>query len=299
MTFEEASQKFLILKKAETSKTNISYYMDKIPIINRYIGSIEVSKIDKFTIAEFTIKQQERNSTISNRTLNYYRDIIKRVLKDVCNIELEINSLKVKKKVIPDLSDEVINEIFNHLLTNYNKSKIYSHYYKYYFITRLILDTGVRINELVNIKVKNLDLVSRTIRLEVTKNDKERYVFFSEEVKKIYYEYIKKYETSEYLFPGKEPGSHLTKKAIGKVLYKIQVRLDLNVSISPHKWRHTMATRFLASGGTVVVLHHILGHENIETTMIYEHLNKKQLHKMYNEVKSKEALTHTTGAETS
>jgi len=45
-----------------------------------------------------------------------------------------------------------------------------------------------------------------------------------------------------------------------------------------------MATRFLAKGGTIVVLNHLLGHEDIQTTMIYEHLNKTTLHKMFNKV---------------
>lgn len=45
-----------------------------------------------------------------------------------------------------------------------------------------------------------------------------------------------------------------------------------------------MATRFLAKGVTIVVLNHLLGHEDIQTTMIYEHLNRDQLHKMFNNV---------------
>ncbi len=283
MKFSDAIDKFLTLKTSEVSKNTIDYYNGKIPTMKKCLGHYETTEIDKFVIAEFTTAQRIRNPNISNLTLKYYRRLIVYILREVCDIYLVIKPLRVKQKVVSDLPDKIVERILEHLVTYKNKNKNYSHYYKYYFMIQLLLDTGVRINELVNIKVKNIDLSDRSILLDVTKNDKQRYVFFTEELVDVMLKYINRYKIEGmYLFPGAKNGNHITKRAVGKFLYTIKSRLGIDRSISPHKWRHTMATRYLAKEGTLFALQHILGHEEITTTQRYEHLNKKNLYDLYN-----------------
>jgi len=72
-----------------------------------------------------------------------------------------------------------------------------------------------------------------------------------------------------------------------RFLRRLQERLNISGSISSHKWRHTFATRFIDNGGSLPILQDIMGHEHMETTMIYVHLNKKQLKKAYDKTMKK------------
>jgi site-specific recombinase XerD len=286
MKFNEAIDKYLILQTPSVKESTIEYYNGKIPSMRYFLGDIDTSKIDKFVIAEFTVKLKERNPTISNRTLNYYRALVTRILRDVCDIFIHVKPLRMIKKVVNDLDDIVVQKILSHLFENRNDRQKGQHYYKYYFLIMLLLDTGVRVNELVNIETRNINYSDRAILLVVTKNDKQRYVFFTEETLHIMKIYLNRYSVDgPYLFPNRDNiQKHITKRAISKSLYNLKKRLNLEGSISPHKWRHTFATRYLRKEGSLISLQHLLGHEDIKTTMIYEHINKNDLQNMYNKV---------------
>jgi len=292
MKFTKAIDKFVLLHQSEDWNAETQrYYKGKIPNIRKYLGDHNVLDIDKYTIAEFTKSQRDRNPDISNTTLNRYRDITVRILREICDHDIKIKKLREKVKIIKNLKEDVVNTILDHLYTNRNLNKNFKEYYKYYFMFNLMLETGVRISEVINIKISNIDIHDRSIFLDVTKYDKERYVFFPTEIVDIYMKYIHRYGIKDvYLFPSNNQVRHLTRNTVMRFIRRLQKRLGMEKSISSHKWRHTFASRFIENGGSLPILQDLLGHENIETTMIYVHMNKNQLKTAYDEnIKNRKA----------
>jgi integrase/recombinase XerD len=283
MTYNEAAVKFLELKKAETKPETMRFHKGKVSVVAKNIGNMEIEEIDKFVIAKFTNEQRERNPNISNRTLNYYRSNIVQVVEIVSDRKINIKKLKLSKKKVPALSDDTVEKILTHLYQNRNRG-LYKHYYKYFFMIRLMLDTGARLNEVINLKVSQFDVSDRSILLKVTKNSHERYVFFKKDLVDVYLKYINRYEldNKSFLFPGATEGSHLSKEAVMRFMIKLQKRLGIEKSISTHKLRHTMATKYIANNGGLYDLQQLLGHEDVTTTTIYTEISKETLKEFYN-----------------
>lgn len=273
----------MILQKAETSEGNYRYLTDKFKMINRYLGDVEVQNIDVYVIAEFTEKQKTRNPNISISTLNKYRELIVRVLKHICKIEITVKKLKENRKTFQTVPKDVINKIFKYYNDHLeDKQKV-----KYYLLLRLLLNTGMRINELLHVKVKDVDFKLNTIHVRITKTKQERWVFYDNQTSILLQSYVYKYLIKGYIFQNKN-GNPMQYKSMMKNLTRLRRTLRIDCSISPHKWRHTFATNYIMNGGDTATLQKLLGHNNLSTTERYLHLNLDLLRKRYLETMNKD-----------
>ena len=150
---------------------------------------------------------------------------------------------------------------------------------RYYCIIIMLLDSGMRISELVRIKMVDLNL-SVGVVVIFGKGQKERVVPFSRWAKRELLRYINKhrsttgYEDSPYLFPGAD-GEHISINAVLTRLSK-KVGFD-NIKCSPHIFRHTFATEAILNEANVLVVKDIMGHTSLQTTMKYTHLKAEDL----------------------
>ena len=147
-------------------------------------------------------------------------------------------------------------------------------------IIELLYSTGIRVGELVNIKVKDINMFDESIKV-FGKGSKERIVYFGKPCK----EKIKKYlsirnSDNEYLLINKR-GSKLSDRGVRKIFEDI-IRLNhLDIKFSPHTLRHTYATHMLNDGADVRTVQELLGHSSVETTGIYTHVSNEHLRKVY------------------
>ena len=147
-------------------------------------------------------------------------------------------------------------------------------------IIELLYSTGIRVGELVNIKVKDINMFDESIKV-FGKGSKERIVYFGKPCK----EKIKKYlnirnSNNEYLLINKR-GSKLSDRGVRKIFEDI-IRLNhLDISFSPHTLRHTFATHMLDDGADVRTVQELLGHSSVETTGIYTHVSNEHLRRVY------------------
>lgn len=154
---------------------------------------------------------------------------------------------------------------------------------------RLILEmlyaTGVRVGELVNVKISDIDL-SRRIILILGKGNKEREVTYGEYCDEILRLYLsdgyKKLNTKNetYLFLNNN-GRVITERGVRYVLDQIIKKTSLNKSISPHVLRHSFATHLLNEGCDLLTVQKLLGHESISATQIYTHVSTERLKEVY------------------
>lgn len=152
-------------------------------------------------------------------------------------------------------------------------------------ILEMLYGTGVRVGELVNIKVKDIDLSTKSI-LILGKGNKERIVTYGEYCSDALITYLNdgyhrlNIKNEEYLFLNKN-GGIITERGVRYVLEQIIKRTSLNKNISPHMLRHSFATHLLNEGCDLITVQKLLGHESIKATQIYTHVTTDRLKEVY------------------
>ena len=152
-------------------------------------------------------------------------------------------------------------------------------------LLELLYATGIRVSELTNIKIKDIDLSSKSI-LILGKGNKERIVTYGEYCEDILRKYLSdgyvrlNLKREEYLFLNKN-GSKLTERGVRYILNQIIKKTSLNKNISPHMLRHSFATHLLNEGCELTTVQKLLGHESIKATQIYTHVTTDRLKEVY------------------
>lgn len=152
-------------------------------------------------------------------------------------------------------------------------------------ILEMLYATGLRIGELVRIKVSDIHSYNRSIKV-LGKGKKERVVFFGgycEDALELYLNdgrnKLNK-KNCEYLFLNKN-GGRLSDRYIRKMIDDAVLKCEIDYHISPHTLRHTFATDMLNAGADLMTVKDLLGHSSINTTGIYTHVSNEQLKKVY------------------
>lgn len=149
-------------------------------------------------------------------------------------------------------------------------------------IMEVLYASGIRVSELVSIKINDIDLDLGTINV-TGKGNKERIVpigSFAIEAIKNYYKSGFLEDKGEYLFYGLR-GKPLGDRSVRALLDTYIKKVSTTLNISPHTFRHSFATHLLERGSDLRVVQTFLGHESLSTTQIYTHITKNQLKKTY------------------
>ena len=155
-------------------------------------------------------------------------------------------------------------------------------------ILETLYSCGLRVSELVNLKVQNLFLDIGFIKI-LGKGMKERLVPIGTKAAECISLYMNEYRTNinisegfeGYLFINRR-GKNLTRNMIFIIVKDLVKKADLNKNISPHTFRHSFATHLIEGGADLRAVQEMLGHESITTTEIYTHLNKNYLKEVVN-----------------
>jgi len=277
MKLKQAIEKYEKYITVTRSKGTLRYLKGKTAIISRYLGTYECSMINNDILLDFIIKQRKRNPQITHRTINKYIQTINQVIKYETGEKVNFDKLPENKKTIKTISIEIQEKIFEYYDNNQNNLILLRNYIMF----RLLLETGLRISELLSIKVGDIEFNTGTIHIRITKTNEERYVFFSKKTSLLLNKYIISSKLNNELFIDFITGDQLTVIGIESICQRLAKKLDINQSISPHKWRHTFATTFIRKSGNLEVLRQIMGHTNLATTQKYLHINKDFLHEEY------------------
>lgn len=274
--------KYLEYQKNYSKHTIESYQQDIIEYLE-YIdeNSIKLLKINYDEIRsylKYLSDKNDVNSTIS-RKISALRGFYKFLQN---NNKLEnnpfslINLPKKEKKLPRFFYYNELEELFNTPKLNTPLGQ------RDRLILEMLYATGVRVSELVNIKIS--DISDRTIKI-LGKGNKERIVRFGEyceEILKMYLNdgHYKLNSSSEYLFLNNS-GGKLTDRGVRYLLDKIISKTTLEKKISPHMIRHSFATHLLNEGCDILTVQELLGHESLTATSIYTHVTNDRLKDVY------------------
>ncbi len=147
--------------------------------------------------------------------------------------------------------------------------------------------TGMRVSEIINVKVSDVNLEEQTIRV-LGKGNKERIVIINNSAKEALENYIDKYrlqlqvELTDYLFLNMK-GRKLSRQGFNYILKNYAKEVGIS-DISPHIFRHSIATHMLNNGGDLRLIQMLLGHANITTTEVYTHVSKQKILEEYEQL---------------
>lgn len=138
----------------------------------------------------------------------------------------------------------------------------------------LIYSAGLRVGEVCNLKISDIDSERLQIRVVKSKGKYDRYVVLSSYILKGLRKYIKSSKPKVYLFNGKVKGESLGVSAVQQSFRLAVKKAGITKDVSVHSLRHTYATHLLEEGVDIVTIKELLGHATIETTMMYLHVAK-------------------------
>lgn len=230
-----------------------------------YLRTVKAYLNSGFDLSAEGMMQYLRNLNDSKNTINTKFYILKTFLS-VLNLESQFPKAPKVSKLLPRYLEE--SEAKKLLKTALKFKDI-----KAFTIIAFLLYTGVRVSELVKVRVEDISFENNTIRVR-GKGDKERLVPISKDFAKM----LKKYAKGKtgILFTTKF-GKPYTRQGIYNIVEKYAYRAGIKKNVSPHILRHTFATIALNNGSDPFTIQAILGHESLNTTLKYAHVLTKNL----------------------
>ena len=147
-------------------------------------------------------------------------------------------------------------------------------------ILEMLYSSGVRVSELANMRLSDIDFGERKI-LILGKGNKERYVYYGSKCADLLDKYLKiDHKGSPYLLIGKR-SEKLNEREIRSIVTDTAKKAGISVHVTPHTLRHTYATHMLNDGADLKSVGDLLGHESLSTTQIYTHVSNERLRRVY------------------
>jgi len=275
---------YLLFEKKYSNNTVKSYKRD-LERFKKYFKNKNINTIDKKDIEKYIeYLNQDLDTRSISRSISTLKSFYKylKLNKEVSRIPTDtITNPKLKKYLPKVLSEEEINKLLDINLNN-------NFDYRNKAMLELMYSSGLRVSELVNLKVNDIDLKNEAVRI-FGKGSKERIVPLNEYATTALEAYILnhrkelfKHGENDYLFLNNH-GNKMTRQGLFKILKKIAQEKNIKTDFSPHTLRHSFATHLLKHGADLRSIQELLGHSDISSTQIYTHITNEKLQKNYEE----------------
>ena len=281
-TYIDEFIEYLIIDKKYSENTIKSYKNDLKKFenyIKKQINNINENDIKNYI--KYLNKENDDTKTISHNisTLrSFYKFLL--IEKKVKNNPMEYIELpKIRKSLPKTLSIEEIDKLLDIKLKD-------AFSYRNKAMLELMYSSGLRVSELVNVNIHDIDTSNCIIRI-MGKGSKERIVplgdyaiNYLELYLKEYREKLVKKEMNDYLFLNNH-GKKMTRQGFFKILKQLAKEKNIKTEFSPHTLRHSFATHLLNGGADLRSIQEMLGHESISTTQIYTSVSNEFIDKNY------------------
>lgn len=283
MNYIEDFIKYLKVIKKDSEYTLINYKKDIEELYDFHTDLIKIDEVIVREYLEYLYSKGLNRNTIS-RKLSSIRSFYNYLLKEniiKTNYFKEISNPKKNKALPKYAKDNDLEKMFN----SFNNEKPLDQRNK--LILEMLYATGIRVSELVNIKINDINKYNSSIKI-LGKGSKERIVFYGSFCEDILDIYLKdgrkellKNKQNDYLLINKN-GGKLSDRYVRTMIDKTVTKCAIDYHISPHTLRHTFATDMLNAGADLISVKELLGHSTLDTTSIYTHVSNEQIKRVYN-----------------
>lgn len=235
--------------------------------ISKYLAFLKKSSLNPNNVSAKEYLLYLYNKKLAANSIRIKAASILFLLRDV--LKQKVNYLDVPKPKKPKLLPKVISKEEILMMINSIDNK------KHKLVVSILYSSGMRLNELVNLKREDIDAKRNIILIKAGKGQKDRITILSRKVKNQLVKYLIETEfKSKYLFEGRN-NSKYTKKSV-EVIVKNASKI-INKHVTPHMLRHSFATHLLEDGVDIRYIQNLLGHSNLETTSIYTHVATRNI----------------------
>lgn len=283
--------------------------------LNRFIKYLDIEKnYSEYTILNYQEDLKEFLVFLDRECINSYVDIDYKVLRLYLNemfdkkysgktVSRHLSSLRTFFKYLS--REGIINFNPMVLISNPKEEKRLPSYLNYKqledildipdtndvlglrdaSILELLYSTGIRVGELVKIKISDIDFNENRIKI-LGKGNKERYVLFGDKCRELIIRYMKESRpkllktSSNYLYLNTR-GTPISIRTTQIMVNNVVNKSSIKFNVSPHTLRHTFATHMLDNGSDLNSVKELLGHSNINTTAVYTHVSNERLRSVY------------------
>ena len=248
------------------SKYTYDSYLGKAKDIMKYFGTKALEDITTEELREYLLKYLKEERKLGDRSINYYNSVIRFIYEVTLDKVLNKKQLpmrKRKKTVYKVLTKKELSTFFN-CVDNF----------KYKTIFMLAYGSGLRIGEIVNLRVEDIDSKNMRIFVREGKGNKERYTILSKQSLEMLRTYWGKYRPNKRrgrIFLS-EIGQAITVGVIREHFRKYRRKAKINEKATLHTLRHNFATNLIENGATLIQVKELMGHSNIRSTMEYVHV---------------------------
>jgi site-specific recombinase XerD len=277
MTIKDAIHRYRLFVRANRSVGTQSFYSFYFHKLETYLGDKDIEVFSTHDMTLFIQRLRQDHPMIKHITINKYIVTFKTIYQYGLAKPFPYKKLIEQKTHIPMLSPQDIQRVFTYYQSAHQSFTMKRNE----LLFHLLLDTGLRIHELLSIKKSNLYLEDRLILVEQTKSSVNRYVFFTETSYQLLLTFLHYFPQNNHVFIDEYTQNKLVVSSIETIVHRLKKTLHISKSLSPHKWRHTFATHYLTRGGSLESLRLLLGHAHLNTTQKYLHVSKETLSKEY------------------
>jgi integrase/recombinase XerD len=212
-----------------------------------------------YCIYKLRLSENQLHSRI-NALKFYYEKVL-----GIDKIELKIIRPKKQKQLPRVMSIEDVQKLLAQVKNN-----------KHYFMLALTYGTGMRVSEIVNLRIIDIDTNRKTVFIRKAKGKKDRVVGFPKSLLQFYELYKLEYKPTDYVFEGQYGGQY-SAKSVQEVFQQAKQKAEIENIKGIHSFRHSYATHLHEMGTDITSIQKLLGHNDIKTTMIYTHISQKDM----------------------
>lgn len=278
---------YIQIEKNYSCDTLLGYEAD----LSHFLSFLKTEAIDRFCLVSYAVVR------LYLRTLYEKKYSKKTITRHISTLRSFFRYLRKEEKIKENPMTLISNPKQDHLLPSYLNHEQLEGFLmlpdvdtpmglRDAVLLELIYATGLRVGELVSLKVSDITPQSHQIKI-MGKGRKERYVLFGNRCEKLLERYLKEARpklvlmlSHPYLLVNRR-GNPLTTSGVRYAISKLIKENHLSFHITPHTLRHTFATDLLNEGADLKVVQELLGHENLKTTQIYTHVSNERLKNVY------------------
>jgi len=240
---------------------NYGFFVDKFLLKqNKDIDQLNEDDAKAYLAEMFDTKSKNTIMLAAASLKFFYNEVLK---KDFSKVKMP-----KKDRTLPEvLTKEEVRSLIN--ASDNEKSRL---------IISMLYSAGLRVSELVNLKVDDVNWNEKTGWVRRGKGGKDRIFMMSDTLLKDVQAYLQGRE-HKYIFSKEEP---LTTRNIQKIILGTKKRAGINKKVTPHTLRHSFATHLLYNGTDIRVIQAMLGHSSLSTTQVYTHISSDQIKKVVN-----------------
>lgn len=265
-----------------------------LPALEKYIETLQLKGYSEKTIVTYKnefgqflqiLKNNHVDALDADRLRSYFLYCVNELQLSENTIHSRINAVKFyyeqvlhREKMFIDIPRPKKPSILPKAISTRDVKKLFevTINLKHNTMLKLCYGMGLRVSEIVNLKITDIDSGNMQVLIERSKGKKDRYVNLPETILEQLRTYYKEYQPKKYLFEG-QYGEQYSIRSAQSVFKAAMRKAKINKEVGIHGLRHSFATHLLENGTDIRFIQELLGHNDLKTTLRYTHVSEKSI----------------------